>query len=350
MQSIAPERSASISAWRSSSVRSGGFILKRESRLRTASSVSVRWCGVASQVIWIPSAFACSTAATDSSAERCWTWMRAVLEQRPARRRARSSSTRETDGIPASPSAAETSPSCIDAAGGELGVLLVQGDRQPDQPLVLERAAHHPGAADRQAVVGEADRARRRRARPSRSAPRRPCPLVTVAMKPIGTAACSRACSRSAATSAARVDRRVGVRHREDPAVAAGRRGARRPSRRPPCPRAPGCAGARAGRRRRGTAPGRRPRSPRRPRPRRCRARRARRSRRRGRRTSRVSSRPGADRPRGRRGPRPRRRLGLGPAPVELGDPPAHAGSPIGVGAGSSRSPRPRGSPPASSS
>ncbi len=41
-QSMVPSRSPSISAWRSSSVRSGGFILKRESRLRTASSVSVR--------------------------------------------------------------------------------------------------------------------------------------------------------------------------------------------------------------------------------------------------------------------------------------------------------------------
>ena len=46
-----------------------------------------------------------------------------------------------------------------DAVAGELGVLLVQGDRAAAEALVLERAAHHPGAADRQAVVGEADRA-----------------------------------------------------------------------------------------------------------------------------------------------------------------------------------------------
>ncbi len=77
MQSIVPERRPSISAWRSASARSGGFILKRASRLRTASSVSVRWCGVASQVIWTPAALAASTAATDSTAERCWTWIRA---------------------------------------------------------------------------------------------------------------------------------------------------------------------------------------------------------------------------------------------------------------------------------
>ena len=42
-QSIVPSRSPSISDWRSSSVRRGGFILKRESRLRTSSSVRSRW-------------------------------------------------------------------------------------------------------------------------------------------------------------------------------------------------------------------------------------------------------------------------------------------------------------------
>ena len=51
MKSIAPLRSASISAWRSSSARSGGFILKFASSERTASSVSVRWCGETSAVI-----------------------------------------------------------------------------------------------------------------------------------------------------------------------------------------------------------------------------------------------------------------------------------------------------------
>jgi hypothetical protein len=43
MQSIAPERSASISAWRSDSARSGGFIFMFVSSVRTASSVSRRW-------------------------------------------------------------------------------------------------------------------------------------------------------------------------------------------------------------------------------------------------------------------------------------------------------------------
>ncbi len=78
MQSIVPSRRPSISAWRSASVRSGGFILNRiASRLRTSSSVMQRWCGVASQLIFTPAARAARTASTDSAAERCWTWMRA---------------------------------------------------------------------------------------------------------------------------------------------------------------------------------------------------------------------------------------------------------------------------------
>ena len=57
----------SISAWRSASARSGGFIFSRvSSRSSSASSVSVRWCGDASQVIRTPRALASATASTDS--------------------------------------------------------------------------------------------------------------------------------------------------------------------------------------------------------------------------------------------------------------------------------------------
>src|SRR5204862_336504 len=78
-QSIVPERSASISTWRSLSVRSGGFILKRlASSDWTASSVRQRWWGVTSQVTFTHAAFACSTAKTDSRAGRCCRWRRAV--------------------------------------------------------------------------------------------------------------------------------------------------------------------------------------------------------------------------------------------------------------------------------
>ena len=61
--------------------------------------------------------------------------------------------------MPARPSAAETGALVHHAVAGELGVLLVQGDRAAAEALVLERPAQHPGAADRQAVVGEAERA-----------------------------------------------------------------------------------------------------------------------------------------------------------------------------------------------
>ena len=76
MQSIVPSRRASMSAWRSASSRSGGFIFIAVSRLAHASSVSVRWCGVTSAVTRTPAALAAATASTDSAADRCWMWMR----------------------------------------------------------------------------------------------------------------------------------------------------------------------------------------------------------------------------------------------------------------------------------
>ena len=62
MQSTTPERRPSMSAWRSASVRSGGFIFIRVSRPRTACSVRHRWCGEASQVTCTPAALAAATA------------------------------------------------------------------------------------------------------------------------------------------------------------------------------------------------------------------------------------------------------------------------------------------------
>ena len=76
MQSTIPERRPSMSAWRSASVRSGGFIFIRVSRLRTACSVRHRWCGEASQVTRTPASLAAATACTDSMHDRCWMWMR----------------------------------------------------------------------------------------------------------------------------------------------------------------------------------------------------------------------------------------------------------------------------------
>ena len=155
--SIRPERTASISAWRSSSERSGGFILKRRSRQRTASSVSVRWCGVASQVI-------CDarppwrrrpprpTRAPRGAGRGC-----ARSRTRRARSRGRSSSTRRPTGRPAMPSSAATSPSCMTPLPESSGSSSWSAIWSAGERLVLERAAHHAGAPDRQAVVGEAD-------------------------------------------------------------------------------------------------------------------------------------------------------------------------------------------------
>ena len=175
----------------------------------------------------------------------------------------------ETDGMPAIPSAAETAPSCIDAAAGELGVLLVQRDRQADEALVLERPAHDPGAADRQAVVGEADRAGVASSAISVSSSPRHAPGDAWRRSRPGPAPARARCSRSAATSAAVSTGGLGVRHRDDPAEAAGGGGAGCRSRRPPCPRWPGRAqvdvGVEEGREERAA---RRPRSPRRRRPR----------------------------------------------------------------------------------
>ncbi len=77
MQSMVPSRSPSISACRSSSVRSGGFIFSRvSSRSSRLRSVSVRWCGDASALMCTPLALAAATASTDSRALRCWMWIR----------------------------------------------------------------------------------------------------------------------------------------------------------------------------------------------------------------------------------------------------------------------------------
>ena len=74
-------------------------------------------------------------------------------------------------------------------------------------------------------------------------------PFVIAARKPTGT--CASVCGprAQAAQDVGVVDDRLGVRHREDRAVAAGRGRRRARSRSSPRPRGPACADARAGRR-----------------------------------------------------------------------------------------------------
>ena len=76
-QSIVPSRRPSISAWRSASVASGGFIFMRVSMPRTSSSVSSRWCGETSALTRQPRALAAATASTEAAQLRCWKCTRA---------------------------------------------------------------------------------------------------------------------------------------------------------------------------------------------------------------------------------------------------------------------------------
>ena len=112
-----------------------------------------------------------------------------------------------------------------DPVAGELGVLLVQGDVAAAEPLVLERAAHHPGAGDRQPVVGEADRAGLAQLDHLGQ-------LLALHAAGDGGEEADRDRGAGARLLAQRVDvgggrdRRLGVGHRQDPAVAAGGGGA----------------------------------------------------------------------------------------------------------------------------
>ena len=160
-QSIVPSRRPSISAWRSSSVRSGGFILKRESRLRTASSVSVRWCGVASQVIRDAGRLRRARPPRPTRAhERCWTWIARLLvggergvagdhrrlRDRRDRRRARAR--------------AETSPSCITPSPESSGSSSCSAIAPPTRRWYWSARRSTPG------VARSAGRRRRSRPRP----------------------------------------------------------------------------------------------------------------------------------------------------------------------------------------
>jgi hypothetical protein len=109
----------------------------------------------------------------------------------------------------------------LDPVAGELRILLVQGDRPAAELLVLERPAKNAGAADRQAVVAEAERA----GLADRGHLGQLCALHAPGDR--GEEADRDAC-RFARRLAQRLDvgggrdRRFGVGHRDDAAVAAG--------------------------------------------------------------------------------------------------------------------------------
>ena len=128
--------------------------------------------------------------------------------------------------MPASPSSAETSPSCITPVAGQRRVLLVERERPAGEALVLERLAQHPGRAHRQAVVGEAGGAGVGQLGHLGEL------LAALAAgdrreEAGGDARLGAGALAQRAQHRRRVHHRVGVGHREDRAVAAGGRGAR---------------------------------------------------------------------------------------------------------------------------
>ena len=259
MTEIVPSRTASSSALRSSAARSGGFIFRFASSERTASSVSTRWCGVASPV-------ACD-AGRERMPQRVDRLARREVQQvdrlllvaRRARGRVRPSRSRPPTGSRRSPSAAET-------------VALVHLARR------ARASAPRSAAAIRRPVIAWYWSARRispgaTTGRPSSREPGRARVgelghlrqlLAELALRDRGQEADRhlRLLARGLdqrAEHRRRVDDRLGVRHRQDRAVAA-RGGRSRPARdRLLVLAARVCADGRAGRRTPGASTSPRP-------------------------------------------------------------------------------------------
>ena len=116
-------------------------------------------------------------------------------------------------------------PLVHDAVAGELRVLLVEEDVAADQVLVLERPSHHPRRADRQPVVGEPDRAGlAHRGHLGQLAPFHPAGDRADEADRDGRDVGGLLAQ--GAHLVGLVDDRIGVRHRDHPAVAARRGGA----------------------------------------------------------------------------------------------------------------------------
>ena len=197
--SITPLRSASISAWRSDSARSGGFILKRLSVERTVSSVSVRWWGEASPETCAPWALASASACTDSTQERCWKWTRASSYRASAASRATIVDS-DSDGIPAIPSRAETAPSCItpspDSAGSSSCRAMIPPLSRWYCRALRSIPAEVTGLPSSVKPIAPTSRSS---AISVSSSPRRP--RVMLARKPVGTRACADASAISELTT-----------------------------------------------------------------------------------------------------------------------------------------------------
>ena len=127
---------------------------------RTASSVSSRWCGVASAVTLAPPPWPARS--PRASRARTRAGRGSGRPRRPrARSRARPARTRTPTGCPARPSSADTSPSCITPAPDSEASSSWSASRRPASRWYWSACRMTP-RTHRQPVVREADRARRR--------------------------------------------------------------------------------------------------------------------------------------------------------------------------------------------
>ena len=156
MISIVPSLRPPITASTSLQVRSGGFILKLESNVRSRSSVSVKWCGQASAVTLTPRRLPSRTSSTERAVEMCWMCSRPpVISARRMSRATMMSSA--AAGMPPSPSRIDSKPFVHHAADGQLGHLAVLHDHAVEHLGVFEGPAHQGRRGDRGSVVGERD-------------------------------------------------------------------------------------------------------------------------------------------------------------------------------------------------
>ena len=178
-----------------------------------------------SPVAATPLASAWSSAATDSRAERCIRW--SGRSSAPASERSRSTITLSAvDGYGPIPSSAETAPSCAWPPRESDGSSQWSASRRSVSALYCSARRMSPAeTTGRPSSVNAAAPAPASSAISVSSSPS--WPLLIAAMKPTGTTASSRAPLDERAEDRRRVDDGLRVRHREDRAVAAGRRGLR---------------------------------------------------------------------------------------------------------------------------
>ena len=216
---IVPSRKRVDQGPRSSSLRSGGFIFMFASSVRIASSVRQRWCGVASAV-------ACPRRVRATEVVDRFAGREVHQVHRLLRLAGEVEVARDHQALAERRPAAETElgrdEAGVRVATAREGCLFaVHGDHPARDGVVLKRAPHHTGRRDGPPVVGEAGGTgggERGHLGELRS---------VLTLRDRGQEADRNArlllCARTQPAQDVRVvDHRVGVRHGEDRAVAAG--------------------------------------------------------------------------------------------------------------------------------